>query len=355
VTFEGCSFERNIANRGGGVCVWSSGTGGRGALRGCRIIENSAGKGGGIYNRHLCDIVDCEIAGNRATDGGGLSIEGGGNLWSSRIAGNWADGRGGGMLFITNDIPMANLVIYGNRASDGSAIQYMGREGRLLHSTIALNRSDAAGGMALSCDDAVVSLESCIVWANSPVSACGTPASSIVDRDPLFASTGQIDFDRVREITVSGETVTVPDFIVVEPDLDLLEGSPAIDIGRPGSAPDRDVRGNLRPCGRGPDAGAYEAMGCPLVPFIRGDADSSGKIDISDPIVVLSFLFLGGAAPSCLDAADVDDSEIIELTDAIFALSFLFLGGLPPAPPFPACGTEERMDWLTCLAAGACR
>lgn len=67
--------------------------------------------------------------------------------------------------------------------------------------------------------------------------------------------------------------------------------------------------------------------------FVRGDANADGKINITDAIFVLNFLFLGGATPRCLDAADADDKSerAVNITDAIYLLNFLFLGG--PSPP----------------------
>jgi hypothetical protein len=73
-------------------------------------------------------------------------------------------------------------------------------------------------------------------------------------------------------------------------------------------------------------------------PFLRGDANEDGAVDVSDAVFILRFLFLGGPGPSCLDAADADDDGRLELTDAIFALNHLFLGGPPPPPP----GTEVK-------------
>ena len=56
--------------------------------------------------------------------------------------------------------------------------------------------------------------------------------------------------------------------------------------------------------------------------------------------MVLSYLFLGGATPSCLDAGDSDDSGRLDLTDAVHFLSYLFLGGAAPPAPFPGCGFD---------------
>jgi hypothetical protein len=103
---------------------------------------------------------------------------------------------------------------------------------------------------------------------------------------------------------------------------------------------------------------------------VRGDADSNGRIELTDAIRILGFLFLGGAnpAPACFDSADSDDNGRLELTDAVRILGFLFLGGTnpPPAPPTPRdasylasdCGLDprEEMPDLGCVTQAArCR
>ena len=80
--------------------------------------------------------------------------------------------------------------------------------------------------------------------------------------------------------------------------------------------------------------------------FIRGDANRDGRIDISDAITTLSYLFLGGSWPASHDAADTDDNGRIDMTDAIVTLGHLYLGGPPPAPPHPAAGEDPTPDDL---------
>jgi hypothetical protein len=75
--------------------------------------------------------------------------------------------------------------------------------------------------------------------------------------------------------------------------------------------------------------------------FRRGDADGSGKLDLTDAIFTLQFQFMGGRAPDCYDAADADDSGALDLTDAIYSLQFQFMGGkAPPAPGPKDCGYD---------------
>ena len=50
---------------------------------------------------------------------------------------------------------------------------------------------------------------------------------------------------------------------------------------------------------------------------IRGDANASGVVDISDAIATLELLFLGGAEPPCIDAGDSDDSGELDISDGV--------------------------------------
>jgi hypothetical protein len=87
--------------------------------------------------------------------------------------------------------------------------------------------------------------------------------------------------------------------------------------------------------------------------FRRGDVTGEGGRDISDPIAILNFLFLGGRAIDCLDAADANDDGAANIADGVFLLGFLFLGG--PAPPEPwDCGEDPGEDGLA-ACSGTCR
>ena len=90
--------------------------------------------------------------------------------------------------------------------------------------------------------------------------------------------------------------------------------------------------------------------------FVRGDGNSDTRIDLSDAISVLRFLFLGGRPPLCLDAADAEDNGFLNISDAVVVLSWLFLGRPPPTAPSPSvatyptvdCGRDPTMDALGC-------
>ncbi len=104
-----------------------------------------------------------------------------------------------------------------------------------------------------------------------------------------------------------------------------------------------EIRGNLK---------LVTARSSPQ--FQRGDANSNGRVDLTDAVMILGFLFSGSEAPPCLKSADVDDDGAVGLTDPLGVLNFLFLNGRPPAAPFGACGSDPTPDELDCAGFAPC-
>jgi hypothetical protein len=100
-----------------------------------------------------------------------------------------------------------------------------------------------------------------------------------------------------------------------------------------------------------PDSTAAEEVEIAVeasIAFVRGDCDSDGKVDMTDGIAGLLELFAGGAPAACPDACDTNDDERRNITDAISLLSFLFLGAAAPPPPYPDPGSDPGGDALGC-------
>jgi endoglucanase len=85
--------------------------------------------------------------------------------------------------------------------------------------------------------------------------------------------------------------------------------------------------------------------------FLRADVNQDGRVDLSDGIAVLDFLFTGSRTLGCLEAADINDSGSLDLSDPVFLFDFLFLGGSGVQPPYPECGEDPTADGLGCQAS----
>lgn len=91
-------------------------------------------------------------------------------------------------------------------------------------------------------------------------------------------------------------------------------------------------------------------------PFLRGDTNSDGVVDVSDVATLLTYLFGPTATVPCPDANDVDDDGEIDLADALRLLEHLFVGGGPlPDPGVLACAPDPTLDFgFTCQAYDGC-
>ena len=83
--------------------------------------------------------------------------------------------------------------------------------------------------------------------------------------------------------------------------------------------------------------------------FLRGDTNGDRTVDLSDSILTLNHLFVDGSELRCEDAADADDNGTLEVSDPVSVLSFLFLRGPHPPPPGPdEPGIDPTADELEC-------
>jgi N-acetylneuraminic acid mutarotase len=93
---------------------------------------------------------------------------------------------------------------------------------------------------------------------------------------------------------------------------------------------------------------AYLPAAEDLPPFLRGDVQPDGEVDVADAVRILLHLFAGGPAVACLDAADADDSGELALADVLVLLGALFLGEPPLPPPAIEPGGDPTPDGLPC-------
>ena len=82
--------------------------------------------------------------------------------------------------------------------------------------------------------------------------------------------------------------------------------------------------------------------------FLRGDSNDDGSVDVSDAVAVLGYLFQGGNAPYCADAADANDDGSVDIGDPIVILRSLFQGSARIRAPYPRAGYDRTPDALDC-------
>ena len=78
---------------------------------------------------------------------------------------------------------------------------------------------------------------------------------------------------------------------------------------------------------------ASDQTGCPQ--YLCGDADGSTSISISDAVLLINYIFAGGAPPSPLLAGDADCSQLVTISDAVVLINYIFAGGAPPCSTCP--------------------
>jgi hypothetical protein len=68
----------------------------------------------------------------------------------------------------------------------------------------------------------------------------------------------------------------------------------------------------------------------------RGDADGNLRLEVTDPVRILTYLYQGDSLP-CREAADANSDSTVDITDAIDLFAYLFLGGPAPRPGQVPC------------------
>ena len=142
-------------------------------------------------------------------------------------------------------------------------------------------------------------------------------------------------FGRYTPLTFGGEDCNVnglPD------DRDILNGA-ANDCNLNGIPDSCDLAAGIAPDRN--ENGVPDACD-PL--FVRGETNGDGVIDISDPVYLFEWLFLGDHDPCCHAALDVNGDGDHDLSDGIWILEYSFQGGPPPVAPYPACGIGTATD-----------
>ncbi len=64
--------------------------------------------------------------------------------------------------------------------------------------------------------------------------------------------------------------------------------------------------------------------------FLCGDVDDNGRVDITDAVFLVTYIFGGGPAPDPLESGNVDCNDRVDITDAVYIVTFIFGGGPTP-------------------------
>lgn len=234
-------------------------------LVGCRIVDNTAGfgGGGGIFNSGFISggqttltMIDTTVSRNLARLGGGISTNARATLVmrGSTISENESTVdtptiRGGGGIFSNADLSIVNSTISSNVATFGGGISQQGGHLQLTNVTLSENSPDeieVAGPVEVANTilDGRCSGQPVVSFGGNvegPGDTCGLdhPADRTSVLDLLLGALGDN----------GGPSDTHA----------LLPGSAAVDAGVDCPPPETDQRGRARPRGKSCDAGAYEA------------------------------------------------------------------------------------------------
>jgi hypothetical protein len=67
-----------------------------------------------------------------------------------------------------------------------------------------------------------------------------------------------------------------------------------------------------------------------VLPFMYGDANGDGVINVVDVVYLINYLFISGPAPDPIQAGDVNCDGFVNVTDVVYLINYLFIDGPPP-------------------------
>ncbi len=70
-----------------------------------------------------------------------------------------------------------------------------------------------------------------------------------------------------------------------------------------------------------------------VIPYLAGDPNHDGIIDVGDVIYLINYLFVDGPEPDPLESGDVDGYGEVDIGDVIYLINYLFIDGPPPVNP----------------------
>lgn len=67
-------------------------------------------------------------------------------------------------------------------------------------------------------------------------------------------------------------------------------------------------------------------------PYLRGDPNDDGNLNVGDAVFIINYVFKGGSAPDPTNAGDANCDGSVNVGDAVFMINYVFKGGLAPCP-----------------------
>jgi CSLREA domain-containing protein len=267
-----------------------------------RIVDNvlasgfplPPGKGGGIYNEGVLDVIGSTISGNLAVfaSGGGIFTAGTMTISDSIVSANYAEFAGGGIGQRGGQLSIINSTLSGNSTgAGGGAVHNSGYYGGVLivtNSTLADNSADGEGG-GIGCSS------NCQAWLYNTIVSnnLGDDCSG----DPVIDGGHNIDSDGTCSLDPANGSLPNTDPLL-GPFQDnggktwthaLLPGSPAIDAANPAFCPPTDQRGTSRPLDGDGDGLAVCDIGSYEFEFEATHADFVGQPTAGLPPLTVVF------------------------------------------------------------------
>jgi parallel beta-helix repeat protein len=342
-----CNITNNFSQQyGGGINIYNSNP----VITGCNISGNEVIQYGGgicIVGNSNPIITNCTIENNTSNIyGGGISALGSVVTISECTVGyNHAETGGGGIsihsgsVFLDHCIIERNNCLYTAGNGKGGGIFTNGGVLTVDHCTFYLNEIDNINpyGMEIYTEgNAAMTVTNSIflsIWNFWTVTFNSTvPASVSYDdfKSELGSGTNRFTgnvppgLGVLTQVNTNGDTCDVYKNIYLDPlfinpwnnDFHLQASSPCIDAGDPDSPKD-------------PDSSIAD-MGALYYHYLLGDANSDGKVSLSDIVYLINYLFKFGPAPGPAQSGDANCDGKVSLSDIVYLINYLFKFGPPP-------------------------